>query len=1412
MNPTKICVVISDCDDNTIHKIRKCKLTNVFGKPPEDVRNEMSQCVADIRGWLAENTKTCHNGYGIPWWQKIKYHGLVMHFECVRMFNVDLNYQSYVKQRCFLDRFEKLLADEFGKSGLHDIIVNNLTDHEWRKGIDRLYNYKEKNLNLSQKWQSYANDNSKYSSLESEKHIIKAAVESEASLLLQIFIQFCIFNYEDSKVHDKQNKIKYNAWLNSEYLFIVNEQCNTYNQLLVDKLEKYMDENKENKSKMAVGYSDLEVNKMLDKLANCEITSYDFVSNCHVLFKIAHSYRERYGSYFDNNSPYIVQQNLKFFMKRYKLFCKRLFEQGTPVTFTDSLNNDINDEFVYHVFGALNSNKNSNKRHTSNVISVAIAGPQSSGKSTLLRRLFGINARVSAGKTTKGINCCRVGLNLRNENESKNDIDDVDLMLVDTEGINSIESSSMNSMENRKRNNKIMLGALASCNVFLFNIKNDPSDAKLLDVILWAYEKLDLKTAAVDSNKKDGARLQQKYLSDIKFIFVIRDVKEFTDTKWLEKQKRKVTEYLNESIKLCPKYIENEFNSINSIEDLIGEPEYFPMPNAFDSNDAPNPQFSQRCVELRDKILANFSNNDLSNRYGFKYDNALQWSKNMIGIWRSIVQLETILCVSDFREQSMIRLLRTAVKTQLNKLRDDIKERVIDIIQECLEGESNHLKRCDRFEKKITSLVHHERDKYLQDFDNNQTFKDMKISELTIETYRQEFRNQARIVILERKRHFHYKSRSKEALEIENSITRLLNNLANTLRNQEIKDDGDIHERYWVEIGLHIEAYEMENSKENIQKQIKKRFDQTYETQILNPNKFEGKSPSSLKSLTTFRKGHRIKYVNNAKNNSVDYNDEADRKKCSDKLSVKVVSHIDELVEDYIGSHSKEANDEKENKTSVADEDGGYSDIDINFCSNNSWDDAHAWCIPFGVLDRIMTNWDTKNYPKYAITEEYRCYAHGLLRMAIIKKVLSINEKNIKNNLARIKKIAKRKYDWFCKRVKTIQEDTEVGENVAKSIKSGIIVYCKESIDTFIYNTIENNCKHYESKIFLRRSFNDAFGKDDGSAGKAMKFIFNQADMIKKALKTEMRQISRNLLTKKQHKLKNCTLIEFERNEINNIVESMTNNLDQLDKECKNRNKSLTTIDVFKYLHGKPIHFAKDWDDCVIDQCDVFIKALKEEMNKFDAKNIMSDRFFREQFKFLFEQRHREFQETLLGCMQFCPFCNAKCQRKYGHGGRCKTNNHFLLAFSGKYSKKKNKLRINTCCSQSNMKRKWGANNLWNACVDLCNKYVFDASTLYSETMTWDETVKKIHTQWYPIKPTDFNKTNAQLMVDCFFNKGLQEALLKKYNANEALPRKLIEATEDDIEFADEISWNNFKEERQSTSTSGFPSIDWDAL
>ncbi|ETO12694.1 hypothetical protein RFI_24680 [Reticulomyxa filosa] len=185
------------------------------------------------------------------------------------------------------------------------------------------------------------------------------------------------------------------------------------------------------------------------------------------------------------------------------------------------------------------------------VVSIAIAGPQSSGKSTLLRRLFGIDAKASAGRTTKGINCCRIACN------------DKEIILI---------SDQKEADSGTKKDNKIILGSLASSRVFILNFM------------------------------RSGNICSIRQLADIKFVFLIRDCAEYNNDGWLEKQKQEISDYLQNSLKSSPKYIESTKDV--RIEDVIGQPLWFPILSAMNPNGTPNFEFAKRVLELRKIITA----------------------------------------------------------------------------------------------------------------------------------------------------------------------------------------------------------------------------------------------------------------------------------------------------------------------------------------------------------------------------------------------------------------------------------------------------------------------------------------------------------------------------------------------------------------------------------------------------------------------------------------------------------------------------------------------------------------------------------------------------------------------------------------------------------------------------------------
>ena len=429
----------------------------------------------------------------------------------------------------------------------------------------------------------------------------------------------------------------------------------------------------ERRNHVNFGKTDEKIAEELEIINSSQLTSYDFTNNCLGLIGFVKQYekllKKKHGSMFSlKNKNY---QMVKIFVKSMERFCINLFLFGSSVEFTNGNYTQLDKDFTTNIFGKGLEEHQLKHLHTLTKIGcVAVVGPQSSGKSTLLKRLFGVDAKSSAGRTTQGINFSRIATKVYNNGSSDNDSKEIDnfsiksnkkegtdfeLILVDTEGVNRIGETT--DISERKRSNKIMLGSLASSNVFLLNITRDIRDATLLEPILWAYQRLNLAEIKEANGNKDNKRR----LTNIKLILVIRDCQEWTDQAWLNEQKNEIHTRLTECLKTLNKRHKIKENEEKTSDDFISQIirgiEYFPMPSAFDTESGANPHFSERCYQLRQIIFKHVEtcNNYKSN--GNVFDNATDWCSNVTQLWDCIVKYEDVLCVAVCCIVSVIYLL-----------------------------------------------------------------------------------------------------------------------------------------------------------------------------------------------------------------------------------------------------------------------------------------------------------------------------------------------------------------------------------------------------------------------------------------------------------------------------------------------------------------------------------------------------------------------------------------------------------------------------------------------------------------------------------------------------------------------------------------------------------------------------------
>ncbi|CAF1310799.1 unnamed protein product [Rotaria sordida] len=151
---------------------------------------------------------------------------------------------------------------------------------------------------------------------------------------------------------------------------------------------------------------------------------------------------------------------------------------GFPLELIDGDSMLLNLQWIQHVFDALDSKLIDELGRPARILVLSICGPQSSGKSFLLKTMYGIRIRSSVGACTRGINMMLV----------KVLYEDYDyILLLDTEGLRAPEFSSMPGAE--VRDNTLATFAVLPADATILLNKGEINQAleDVLPIVLYLY-------------------------------------------------------------------------------------------------------------------------------------------------------------------------------------------------------------------------------------------------------------------------------------------------------------------------------------------------------------------------------------------------------------------------------------------------------------------------------------------------------------------------------------------------------------------------------------------------------------------------------------------------------------------------------------------------------------------------------------------------------------------------------------------------------------------------------------------------------------------------------------------------------------------------------------------------------------
>uniref|UniRef100_A0A673MS58 VLIG-type G domain-containing protein n=1 Tax=Sinocyclocheilus rhinocerous TaxID=307959 RepID=A0A673MS58_9TELE len=323
------------------------------------------------------------------------------------------------------------------------------------------------------------------------------------------------------------------------------------------------------------------------------------------------------------------------------------------------------------------------------VFVLSVLGIQSSGKSTMLNAMFGLQFAVSAGRCTRGAFMQLVRV------PDKKNFDYI--LVVDTEGLRTQELAerSTSNHDNELATFVVGIGNLTLINIFGEN----PSEMQdILQIVVQAFLRM------------------KKVRLNPSCVFVHQNVSDITAEEINMKGRRRLQETLDEMTKLAAKeevYDAERFNDVIEF-DVQKDVKYFAQlwegspPMA-----PPNPNYCENIQELKKTVMSH-----ASKAHGMKL---LDFKDRIKDLWEALLNERFIFSFKNSLEISAYRKLetkyskwswslRSAMMEIENKLHNKIEnERVHEVEEADLQKELN--KTSEEVEKSMSNFFDKDKDK-----------------------------------------------------------------------------------------------------------------------------------------------------------------------------------------------------------------------------------------------------------------------------------------------------------------------------------------------------------------------------------------------------------------------------------------------------------------------------------------------------------------------------------------------------------------------------------------------------------------------------------------------------------------------------------------------------------------------------
>ncbi|XP_023130571.2 interferon-induced very large GTPase 1-like [Amphiprion ocellaris] len=402
--------------------------------------------------------------------------------------------------------------------------------------------------------------------------------------------------------------------------------------------------------------------------------------------------------------------------------CAKLLLDGFPLELVDGDASNIPLRWVSDVLSQLNDMVDPKRK----ILVVTVLGVQSTGKSTLLNTMFGVQFAVSSGRCTRGAFMLLIKINEDAKEALKCDF----MVIIDTEGLKSPELAQLdNSFEHDNELATLVVG-LSDITIINIAMENSTEMKDILQIVVHAFLRMK------EVGKKPKCQFVHQNVSDVS-----AHEKNLRDRKLLLQQ-------LNEMTQAAARMEKKEENK--SFTDVM---EYSPdtgnwyIPGLWNGNPpmAPvNAGYSEAVYELKKNIV------QLLGSYESSANNILDFKEWMRSLWNAVKHENFIF---SFRN-SLVADAYMRLCTEFNKWEWEFRKNMYSWVTNAETKISNfgtvaaksHTSDMEQFLTQLKSEAVTELSKWETKLLNNLTqyFKQTEGHVYLVEGYKEEFSNSAK--------------------------------------------------------------------------------------------------------------------------------------------------------------------------------------------------------------------------------------------------------------------------------------------------------------------------------------------------------------------------------------------------------------------------------------------------------------------------------------------------------------------------------------------------------------------------------------------------------------------------------------------------------------------------------------------